>query len=138
MTSPRSTSSLGQTSTTAIYFKINHRFVLGINQIDGRGERDRLTACEFSHAIHDRIAWESFVDTASQIAPTTSPVTVEVIGRVTSISGGQAKITLGPSTSDRASDHHATVGKFLGIQTGVAVIIGLISAVDQDHDPSGS
>jgi hypothetical protein len=78
------------------------------------------------------------VDTASQIAPASSPVTVELIGRVTSISGGQAKVTLGPSTGDRASDRHATVGKFLGIQTGVAVIIGLISAVDQDGDPGAA
>jgi len=78
------------------------------------------------------------VDTASQVAPASSPGTVEPIGRVTSISGGQAKVALGPSAGYRPSDRDATVGKFLGIQTGVAVIIGLISSVEQDESPSAA
>src|SRR5882672_1846131 len=78
----------------------------------------------------------SFVNTASQIAPTGSSLAGEPIGRVTSISGGQAKITLAAPTGVRASDHHFTVGRFLGVQSGAAVIIGLISAVDEHEGPS--
>ena len=80
------------------------------------------------------------MDTASQIAPAASSATAKPIGQVTSISGGQAKVTLVPSTDLRAGDQYATVGRFLGIQTSGAVIIGLISAVAQDdgHGDAGS
>jgi DNA helicase HerA-like ATPase len=80
--------------------------------------------------------WRDFVNTASQIAPAGSPVAVAPIGRVTSISGGQAKVTLAAPTGVCPSDHHVTVGRFLGIQAGAAVIIGLISAVEEDGGPS--
>jgi len=71
-------------------------------------------------------------------APVTAPVAGELIGRVTSISGAQAKVGLAPLTG-RTSDQHATVGRFLGIHSGVAVIIGLISAVEQDESqPEGA
>jgi DNA helicase HerA-like ATPase len=73
---------------------------------------------------------------ASQTASAGSTGAAELIGRVTSISGGQAKVTLGAATGLRAIDNHATVGRFLGIQAGAAVIIGLISAIDQDGDPA--
>jgi DNA helicase HerA-like ATPase len=77
------------------------------------------------------------VNTASQISPTGAPSAAEPIGRVSSISGGQAKITLAPSAGVRAIDQHATVGRFLGIKSGAALIIAMISAVDQEQGPSG-
>jgi hypothetical protein len=78
------------------------------------------------------------VNTASQISPAGAPSTAELVGRVGSISGGQAKITLAEAAGLRAIDNHATVGRFLGIQSGAALIIGMISAVDQEQGAAGA
>jgi DNA helicase HerA-like ATPase len=78
------------------------------------------------------------VHTSSGLAQAAPPIASELIGRVTSIAGAQAKVTLAAAPG-RATDQHATVGRFLGIHSGAAVIIALISAVDQDESqPEGA
>src|SRR5262249_30078749 len=91
----------------------------------------RLTDYEVSRGIHDRLSGGTDVNTTSQIAPNGAPSAAELIGRVSSISGGQAKITLA-SPGLRTIDNHATGGRLLGIQRGAALIIAMISAVDQE------
>src|SRR5947209_16668805 len=59
-----------------------------------------------------------------------SPAGGEPIGRVISISGAQATVSLAP-TARSGDDEHATVGRFLGILSGPAMIIGLISELDE-------
>jgi hypothetical protein len=66
-----------------------------------------------------------------------SAPTRETIGRVTSVAGAQANVCLtrtGPALSD---DDRATVGKFVGILSGSAVIIGLVSEIDELSEPAG-
>src|SRR5690348_15940891 len=78
------------------------------------------------------------VNTASHITPPSASPAAELVGRVTSISGGQAKISLTASVGVRAIDSQPTVGRFLGIQSGAALIIVMISAVEQEPGPGGS
>src|SRR5262245_649130 len=99
-------------------------------------QTDRLTGYEVSRGIYDpRNCGGDIVNTASQSTPIGASPASELIGRVSSISGGQAKITLAVSAGVRAIDQHATVGRFLGIQSGAALIIAMISAVDQEQGP---
>jgi len=57
-----------------------------------------------------------------------------VLGRVTSVSGAQVNLSLGDIGA--ASDNDwATVGKFVGIISGRALIVGLISDVNEDLRP---
>ena len=60
-----------------------------------------------------------------------SPPTRKSIGRVTSVSGAQVNLSLGDLSTAGESDG-ATVGKFVGIISGRALIIGLISDVHED------
>src|SRR5579871_5951188 len=64
-----------------------------------------------------------------------SPATGEPIGRVASISGAQATVSLAAAVLS-GDDEHATVGRFLGILSGPAMIIGLISELNQDPNPT--
>ena len=78
------------------------------------------------------------MNTSLDLARVAPPAAADLIGRVTSISGAQAKVSLAAAPG-RTSEQHATVGRFLGIHSGAAVIIALISAVDQDESlPEGA
>src|SRR6266700_2594215 len=50
------------------------------------------------------------------------------LGRVLSVSGSQAQVRLAVGSSDE----RATVGKFLGIQAGVALVVGVITKIAVD------
>jgi DNA helicase HerA-like ATPase len=70
----------------------------------------------------------------SNVAPgvsAASPAARRVIGRINSISGAQASLKLSESPT-AGDDERATVGKFVGIICGRALIIGLISEVNED------
>jgi hypothetical protein len=64
-----------------------------------------------------------------------SPALGEPIGRVISISGAQATVSLAPAALS-GDDEHATVGRFLGILSGPVMIIGLISELNEDPNPT--
>src|SRR5690348_387988 len=64
-----------------------------------------------------------------------SPASREPIGRIISISGAQATVTLAAAALC-GDDDHATVGRFLAILSGPAMIIGLISELDEDQIPA--
>ena len=64
-----------------------------------------------------------------------SPALNEPIGRVISISGAQATVSLARAALS-GDDEHATVGRFLGIVSGPAMIIGLISELNEDQSPT--
>ncbi len=68
---------------------------------------------------------------------TSAPAARELIGRVTSISGAQAIVSLTGIVPGRRDDDHATVGRFLGILSGQVVIIGLISEIGEEKGASG-
>lgn len=59
-----------------------------------------------------------------------SPAVRRLIGRVNSVSGSQASISLAEIPTD-SDDDRATVGKFVGILCGRALIIGLVSEVNE-------
>jgi len=56
-----------------------------------------------------------------------------LIGRVTSVSGAQANLSL-TAISAASDDDQPTVGKFVGIVSGRALIVGLISEVNEEPD----
>ena len=75
--------------------------------------------------------------TAPSYAPTPAPIAapvLEPIGRVISISGAQASIalTVGRSLTDKAQ---AKVGKFIGILSGKAIVIGLVTEITEQSHP---
>ena len=74
------------------------------------------------------------------IAPTaataSSPPARGLIGRVVSISGAYADLSLTAAHAG-AEDDQATVGKFAGIISGRSVIIGLISEVKEEFHQTG-
>jgi uncharacterized protein len=51
------------------------------------------------------------------------------LGRVLSVSGSQAQVRLAVA----ASDVRATVGKFLGIDAGAAIVVGVITKIDAER-----
>jgi len=59
-----------------------------------------------------------------------APAALEAIGRVTSVSGAEANVTLTQRDSRPDDSEQATVGKFVGILSGRAVIIGLVSEIN--------
>jgi uncharacterized protein len=68
------------------------------------------------------------------VSPTTNspaPPARGYIGRVVSISGAKANLSL-VGNSQAGDEDHTTVGKFVGIISGRSVIIGLISEVNED------
>jgi DNA helicase HerA-like ATPase len=72
--------------------------------------------------------------------PPAAPVRAarETLGRVLAVSGAQ--ITVGLIPPAPGSTSHATVGKYLGIVSGAAVIVGLITEISErplrDQDPN--
>ena len=72
----------------------------------------------------------------SQNPSAQSPVAATLIGRVASVSGGHATLSLAelPTASD---DDQATVGKFVAIIANRAMVIGLISEVKQEFVTAG-
>jgi len=70
---------------------------------------------------------------AGNVPPTTPPPARGLIGRVVSISGAHAYLSL--VASQTAGDGEAaTVGKFAGIVSGSTIVIGLISEVKEEFD----
>ena len=67
------------------------------------------------------------MDTSSD--PRTTPTAPESVGRVTRISGSQATVEL---IAQLAGGDNPTVGKFIGLKTDKAVIIGLIVEVGEE------
>ncbi len=63
------------------------------------------------------------------------PPRPESIGRVVGVSGAQATVEL---TARAPSDDQPTVGKFMGLKTGRAVIIGLITNIAEETLAAGS
>lgn len=61
----------------------------------------------------------------------------ESIGRLTSISGSQAKVTLIESAAQAKQSNHATVGKFVGIVGVGAIVVGVISEVNETWGAAG-
>ncbi len=53
------------------------------------------------------------------------------VGRVTSVSGAQASVTLNPAPPQSPDGEQATVGKFVGIVSGGAIIIGVVSEINE-------
>ena len=53
------------------------------------------------------------------------------VGRVTSVSGAQASVTLNPAPPQSPNGEQATVGKFVGIVSGGAIIIGVVSEINE-------
>jgi DNA helicase HerA-like ATPase len=58
------------------------------------------------------------------------------VGRVTSVSGAQASVTLNQAPPQSPDGEQATVGKFVGIVSGGAIIIGVVSEINEfpGHD----
>jgi uncharacterized protein len=61
----------------------------------------------------------------------------ESIGRLTSISGSQAKVTLSESLAQSKQSNQATVGKFIGIVGVGAIGVGIISEVNETWGAAG-
>ena len=64
----------------------------------------------------------------AQSARTPARSGVELIGRVAAVSGSQATIEL---TARTAGGENPTVGKFMGMMAGKAVIIGLVTDIGE-------
>jgi uncharacterized protein len=60
----------------------------------------------------------------------------DAVGRVTSVSGAQASVTLNQAPPQSPDGEQATVGKFVGIVSGGAIIIGVVSEINEfpGHD----
>ena len=67
--------------------------------------------------------------------PAAAPRTREAVGRVTALSGAQATVTLQSAQAiahrDPLSNDYATVGRFLGLVTDTALIIGVVSEINE-------
>ena len=66
--------------------------------------------------------------TAQQAHPAPGRAGPDLIGRVVAVSGSQATIELTTRVSD---GEHPTVGKFMGMVTGKAVIIGIVTEIGE-------
>ena len=70
----------------------------------------------------------------TSVAPQTGTTSTrpESIGRVVSINGSQASVEL---VARALRDDTPTVGKFMGLKTSKAVVIGLITEVTEQPSP---
>jgi DNA helicase HerA-like ATPase len=59
----------------------------------------------------------------------------ELLGRVISVRGSQASIGLPPASPQAPEEARATVGKFLGVRAGKALLVGLIADVTLRAEP---
>jgi uncharacterized protein len=59
----------------------------------------------------------------------------ELLGRVIAVRGSQASIGLPPASPQAPEEGRATVGKFLGVRAGKALLIGLIADVTLRAEP---
>ncbi len=67
-----------------------------------------------------------------------TPSTGEPLGRVLSVSGSHATVRLPvPSLADPAVDARISVGKFLGINAGPSLVIGVLTKITIDPPPEG-
>jgi DNA helicase HerA-like ATPase len=76
---------------------------------------------------------------APAAAPTPAATTRETLGRVMAVTGAQ--VTVGVTANQSAVElARATVGKFLGVVSGKAIIVGMITEISErpvrDQDPS--
>ncbi len=67
----------------------------------------------------------------SQDTNPSAPTPRELVGRVTSVSGAQASVTLSQIDPKASDNEQATVGRFVGILSGRAIIIGLVSEINE-------
>ena len=74
------------------------------------------------------------MDTALSRDPRTTPVRPESIGRVAAVNGSQSTIELAATRAPGGES--TTVGKFMGLMSGKAVIIGLVTEVGEQLFPS--
>jgi hypothetical protein len=65
---------------------------------------------------------------AAQSAQPSARSGSELIGRVAAVSGSQATVEL---NARNVGSEHPTVGKFMGMQAGKAVIIGLVTDIGE-------
>ncbi len=78
--------------------------------------------------------------TLSNVAPPAPAVrgVPDTIGRVLAVSGAQVTVGLSPAAAGAAV--RATVGKFLGVRSGHAIIVGMITEISErpagDQDPA--
>src|ERR1700686_4923468 len=68
------------------------------------------------------------MDTSLSRNARTPAATIESIGRVAAVNGSQSSVEIGARVT---SDECPTVGKFMGLMSGKAIIIGLITEVGE-------
>ena len=68
-----------------------------------------------------------------QVATTRSAP--RTLGSVQSVTGSQAHVRMAVTTMANADDMRATVGKFLGINTGTSLIVGVVTKIAVDPGP---
>src|SRR5579864_2381225 len=69
-----------------------------------------------------------------QAAPV-APQNLEPVGRVVSVRGSQASVSLPASSPHSPEEARATVGKFLGVRAGKSLLVGLIADVSLRAEP---
>jgi DNA helicase HerA-like ATPase len=62
---------------------------------------------------------------------------MDIIGRVVAINGYQAKMRIVPAAHGGHDTTRVTVGKFLGIDTGHSLVIGVLTSVTTENGASG-
>jgi len=55
------------------------------------------------------------------------------LGQVTAVNGSQATLVIGSAVEKAGDAPHITVGKFIGIESGVSLIIGLVTEVTEQQ-----
>jgi hypothetical protein len=74
------------------------------------------------------------MDTATSREPRATSARPESIGRVAAVNGSQSTVELAPMCA--AGGDNPTVGKFMGLLSGKAVIIGLVTEIGEQQFPS--
>jgi len=62
---------------------------------------------------------------------------VELLGRVISVRGSQASVGLAATSPNATEERRVTVGRFLGVVAGKALLVGLITDVSLHREPTG-
>src|SRR6266568_4468655 len=84
--------------------------------------------------IKTRCAGGAIMDTTLSRDPRSAPARPESIGRVAAVNGSQSTIELAARTP--GAGETPTVGKFMGLLSGRAVIIGLVTEIGEQQFPS--
>ena len=64
-----------------------------------------------------------------------APQTADLVGRVISVRGSQASVSLPAAAPQLPEEARATVGKFLGVRAGKSLLVGLIADVSLRTEP---